>query len=154
MNIVHGDLIALAIEGHFDVIVHGCNCFHAMAGGIAAQIAREFPEADDADRATPYGDRSKLGTLSIAPAAREGMDVPLLILNAYTQFSPGRDVNYAAIEGCFDRIARLVAPVARIGYPMIGAGIAGGDWDRIAKIIDSRLAGMNHMLVVYQPRAA
>jgi O-acetyl-ADP-ribose deacetylase (regulator of RNase III) len=40
-----GDLIRLAILGNFDVIVHGCNCFKTMGGGIAAQIKRVFPKA-------------------------------------------------------------------------------------------------------------
>lgn len=153
MKTIHGDLIALALEGRFDVIVHGCNCFHTMGAGIAAQIARAFPEAVEADHGTTYGERVKLGTLSIAAASRADADVPLLILNAYTQYEPGRNVDYDAIATCFDRVSRLVAPVARIGYPMIGAGIAGGDWERIAAIIDARLVGMDHTLVVYEPKA-
>ena len=39
----------------------------------------------------------------------------------------------------------------RIGYPRIGAGLAGGDWATIASIIDEELAGENHRLVDYAP---
>ena len=38
MKIISGNLITLALEGHFDVIVHGCNCFGVMGAGIAAQM--------------------------------------------------------------------------------------------------------------------
>lgn len=44
MNHIQGDLIALDMAGKFDVIVHGCNCFHAMGAGIAKTIATAFPE--------------------------------------------------------------------------------------------------------------
>ena len=35
----------------------------------------------------------------------------------------------------------------RIGYPLIGAGLAGGDWQRIAAIIDDALVDQHHTLV-------
>ena len=37
----------------------------------------------------------------------------------------------------------------RIGYPMIGAGLAGGDWPTIASIVDGELAGEDHTLVQF-----
>ncbi len=35
LNIINGDLIDLAKNGNFDVIIHGCNCFRTMGVGIA-----------------------------------------------------------------------------------------------------------------------
>ena len=43
MNTIKGDLIDLAIEGKFDLIVHGCNCFNTMGKGIAKSIRQNFP---------------------------------------------------------------------------------------------------------------
>ena len=37
-----GDLLKLAKNGEFDVIIHGCNCFTAMFSGIAGQIRKEY----------------------------------------------------------------------------------------------------------------
>ena len=37
----------------------------------------------------------------------------------------------------------------RIGYPKIGAGLAKGDWNTIAAIINEELAGEDHTLVEY-----
>lgn len=45
MKSIRGNLLALARSGRFDVIVHGCNCRHAMGAGIAKQIKDSFPEA-------------------------------------------------------------------------------------------------------------
>jgi len=40
-------------------------------------------------------------------------------------------------------------PGQRIGYPRSGAGLGGGDWDVIARILDDVLAGEDHTLVEY-----
>ena len=147
MKEVQGDLIALALAGAFDVIIHGCNCFHTMGAGIAKPIAQTFPEALAADKATPHGDRSKLGTMSIAHVDRD--DLRLVVVNAYTQFhwkGRGRKADYEAIAAAFAQVAATF-PDARIGYPLIGAGLAGGDWAEIAPRINAALQGLDHTLV-------
>ena len=42
VNVIKGDLIKLALEGKFDVIGHGCNCFCSMGAGIAVPMAKTF----------------------------------------------------------------------------------------------------------------
>ena len=75
MKTVTGDLIALAEAGQFDVIVHGCNCFHAMGAGVAAAIASRYPSALTADKATDFGDAAKLGTISTVDVSCAGQQV-------------------------------------------------------------------------------
>ena len=149
MKILRGDLIELAKDGHFDVIVHGCNCFCMMGAGIAAQIAREFPQAKIIDRLTTGGSREKLG--EITTAVCQGSTGPIVVVNAYTQYRYERhvlQVNYESLRNCFTRVRKLFRN-HKIGYPKIGAGLAGGDWDIIKDIIDSELEGMDHTLVVW-----
>ena len=158
MRTIQGDLLALAQQGEFDVIVHGCNCFNAMDAGIAKSIKHQFPAAYHADLATKMGAREKLGTYSSATIDCGGGRM-LTIVNAYTQFdwraaseSTGAAVvnaDYPAIKAVFTRIATDFAG-QRIGYPLIGAGLAGGDWSVIAPIIDHALQGLNHTLVRYR----
>jgi O-acetyl-ADP-ribose deacetylase (regulator of RNase III) len=62
--IENDDLIRLALEGKFDVIVHQCNCFHNFGAGFALSLLRIFPEAFEADKKTTKGDREKMGTIS------------------------------------------------------------------------------------------
>jgi O-acetyl-ADP-ribose deacetylase (regulator of RNase III) len=38
-----------------------------------------------------------------------------------------------------------------IGYPKIGAGLAGGNWNQISKIINEELVDENHTLVEFKP---
>ncbi len=151
MHIIQGDLLELAMLGKFDVIVHGCNCQCAMGAGIAKTIKGLFPEAYDADRGTRKGDRDKLGTISHAEIIRGKTN--FTIVNAYTQFDwrgPGIKADYGAIRSAMIEVKHRFGG-RRIGYPLIGAGLAGGDWNAIAPIIDEALAGENHTLVQYAP---
>ena len=148
-----GDLIQLALEGNFDTIVHGCNCFCRMGRGIAKSIKEVFPEAYLADQATSVGDKAKLGTISSTSVIRPNRPKMglLTVVNAYTQFTywGGRGTclaDYDAIRNCFKLIKKDFGKT-RIGYPKIGAGLAGGDWGRIKAIIDEELDGCNHTLV-------
>lgn len=148
MKIAHGNLLDMAVAGDFDAIVHGCNCHCTMGAGIAKQIAKRFPLAFDADKLTKYGDLSKLGTYS--SALIEKKKTKFIIVNAYTQFRYWgiRNVDYVAIRSVFNKIHKNFNGF-RIGYPKIGAGLAGGDWEIISKIIDEELDGQNHTLVIY-----
>ena len=153
MNVVEGDLIKLAQEGEFDVIIHGCNCFCAMGAGIAKGIKQAFPEAYQADLATPKGLQSKLGTISTAKLKVKGKQ--LVIVNAYTQYhwkGSGNKADYQAIRNVFKVIKHHFSGLT-IGYPLIGAGLAGGDWELISSIIDQELAGEEHTLVKFKSMA-
>lgn len=133
MNLVKGDLLQMGKNNEFDIIVHGCNCFNAMGGGIAYQIANQFPDARLADEETVRGDAGKLGTYTI------GMDGRLVILNAYTQYSISRDghdvFEYNAFERVLNKISQRFGKW-RIGLPLIGMGLAGGDPQRIIPMIE------------------
>ena len=149
MKRIKGDLIKLAQERKFDVIIHGCNCFCTMGAGIARQIKDTFPKAWQADRETPEGDRDKLGNYSWALINNNAH--PLVVVNGYTQFHyAGEKVlaDYNAIEALFSRM-KADFPGKRFGYPKIGAGLAGGDWAVIEKIIDQTLEGEDHTLVEF-----
>jgi O-acetyl-ADP-ribose deacetylase (regulator of RNase III) len=151
MKRLYGDLLQFAREGVFDVIVHGCNCQCQMGAGIAKSIKAAFPEAYEADCKTPKGDRSKLGSTSHALVKSSGAS--FTVVNAYTQFhwrGNGVKVDYDAVRSCM-RLVKQQFSGSRIGYPMIGAGLAGGDWDIISEIIEAELFGQDHTLVVFQP---
>jgi O-acetyl-ADP-ribose deacetylase (regulator of RNase III) len=159
MKIITGDLIEMAKNGEFDVIVHGCNCFNTMGGGVAALIKKEFPEAWQADRATIVGNPRKLGTISFAMSIPEAGDARanLIVVNAYTQFRYWKDesdnpftplVDYVAVRDAFAAIKKqLGGQNYKFGIPKIGAGLAQGDWDIISNIIDTEMIGEDITLV-------
>jgi O-acetyl-ADP-ribose deacetylase (regulator of RNase III) len=142
MKVIFGNLLTLAEQGHFDTIVHGCNCLNAMGRGIALTIKNQFPEAYAADCTTVRGDRNKLGTYSYATVQRNGHT--FTIVNAYTQYdyrpkTSGINADYQAIQS--------------IGMPLIGAGLAKGDWALIQHIILKELAGEDITVVVFEDQS-
>lgn len=148
-RVVFGDLITLAESRQFDVIGHGCNCLHKMDAGIAKSIAERFPAALEADLATPPRDRAKLGSYSKAHIP----ELDLTVLNIYSQFKkagPRPKVRYEAVEQAARAIAVEFAG-KRLGLPMIGAGLAGGDWLIIKEILGGELELVDLTIVVYTP---
>jgi len=131
---VEGNLLHAPV----DIMVHGCNCFNTMKSGIAKQIARRYPMAAQVDSETIKGSRDKLGTFTHVKYA------DIVVVNAYTQYDYGRDgkerFNYIAFRHVLKKL-NSISPHndPTIGFPKIGAGLAGGDWDQIERIIEEEL---------------
>ena len=142
MKKVKGNLLKLADEGNFDIIVHGCNCHCTMGAGIARQISDKYPQAYEADKQTTPGDKYKLGTATHA-IAKDKNGREFFIINAYTQFGfaitnddKSKDrFEYEAFQKLLDTWVDSPLAEARFGFPMIGSGLAGGDERRITSMI-------------------
>ena len=152
---IEGDLIALAKEGMFDVITHGCNCMSNMGAGIAPQMAKAFGvDQYPLESFTRKGDINKLGQIEWL-IERDGA-IPFVV-NSYTQFSYGKNhtdgvskpLDYEALTLCMRKINHRFSG-KHIGLPKIGAGLAGGDWNRIKKIIQTELKDMKVSVVIYK----
>ena len=134
-----GNLIDLAEQGEFDVIVHGANCQNVFGSGIAAEIRKRYPQAYEADTlATKQWKNpvAKLGNFSTY--ATIGKSKPFIIVNAYTQvnFMP-RGVDHFEYESFYLILKKLEAlGGVRFGFPRIGQGLAGGDKDRIIAMLE------------------
>lgn len=143
MKYVKGDLISLALSGEFDVIAHGCNCFCAMGAGIAPKMARAFGADTFKMEANIYrGDINKLGSIDY----QKVQDKPLIVVNCYSQFKPGNDLSYPALELCLIKLAHTF-PNKRIGIPFIGAGLAGGDPEEIYNMMVNNLTNKTTLVI-------
>lgn len=174
---VEGDLIKLALAGRFDVIAHGCNTLNIMGAGIAPLMAKAFGADiwDDLDQESIEENNlehhriEKLGTISwFSPAkdfnefqrSRFALTVPedLVVINAYTQHHLGRNhkdgvsapLDYEALTLCLRKM-NVVFAGKHIGLPQVGAGLGGGDWNRIKKIIQEELTDCLVTVVIYKP---
>lgn len=117
-------------------IIHQSNCHNRLGSGIAAQIARLYPEAVIADNTTKYGDINKLGTFTCA-VGKDGK----IIYNLYGQYNYGnykRQTNYEAfytgMEAVYNDVVSKQLTTASVPYN-IGCGLANGSWNVIEAII-------------------
>lgn len=136
------------------IICHGCNKKGSMGKGIALSIKQKYGKAYK-DYINAYNSNNLgLGTV-IFSHIRDF----LFIANAVTQdkyWSPGDsgDIVYAdydAIRKCFKTIAAFSKEQKLpVHYPMVGAGLAKGNWNIINKIICEELDGIEHHLWILQ----
>ena len=102
MKVKHADMIKLAENGEFDVIVHWCNC-ECIMGSMAEQIKKAFPGSYKADCGTDAWDSSKIGGLSIAKVKVKN-NKRLVIVNAYTQLLADGNVNFHALRDVMKQV--------------------------------------------------
>ena len=145
-----GCIIRAARSGEVNVILHCCNCFHTMGAGVAKVIRDEWPGVLKVDLATPRGDRSKMGSYSYHQQGG------LVIINLYAQYRYSRlrkqSLEYPALRRALRSAAERLRAWkekgvdVRIGYPLLGCGLAGGSWEQVKEILDEELEGLNHQL--------
>jgi O-acetyl-ADP-ribose deacetylase (regulator of RNase III) len=171
---VNGDLIEKALSGEFDVIAHGCNCFCTQKSGIAKRMVEVFRTDKFYKEGSNWkGNVDKMGNIVAEDRyVHEGKVVSfkeaghpftplyndakkLIVVNCYTQFGFGKfqatgqpDLDYEALTLCLRKIASKYIG-KHIGLPKIGAGLAGGDWERIKTIIQETLKDCKVTVVIY-----
>ena len=127
------------------ILIHGCNCFGVMGAGVALKVKQLYPRAYQADKDTALGKPSKLGDYSWSIQKHAYYPQQIIIINAYTQFgyssnSSDPNVDYDAIRTVMNAINENFPENLlheSICMPKIGAGLGGGDWDKISDIINS-----------------
>jgi O-acetyl-ADP-ribose deacetylase (regulator of RNase III) len=171
INYIDGDLIDLAKKGTFNVIVHGCNCHTTMKAGIAPQMAKAFG-CDRFSMELWGSDINKLGNIdyqtfvlgenriwSLEDAKNNRNEPGLTVVNSYTQFNYGRNhfdgdlrpFDYEAFTICMRKM-NMEFSGKHIGMPKIGAGLGGGNWNRIENIINSELRDCKVTVVNYKSK--
>jgi O-acetyl-ADP-ribose deacetylase (regulator of RNase III) len=120
------------------IIVHGCNDQGVMGAGIAREIRERYPAVYGTylDHMKKYKKADLLGTISVTEVAPDKY-----IVNAITQTlgtGKSREVDYDAIARCFEKINDIGEP-SDLRFPMIGAGLGGGNWSIISNIIEHEI---------------
>lgn len=127
-----GDLLEMFKNGEVSLIAHGANCMKVMGAGIAKQIAENFPEVVEVDNNFPLPALYRLGDYSVVQTEHG------TILNFYTQLKPGSNFEYSALKACLKKLSMEAVRTnsyIELAVPMIGAGIGGGDWEIIEKLL-------------------
>lgn len=141
MKYILGDLLASDER----IIAHGCNAQGVMGSGIAKAIRDKYPECYNVyhRKYLEDGEQLTLGdTIFYYHMPFDTNGIPARIIgNCITQNLFGRTgncfVDYDAIAESVYRVFELAqgTQIKSVGLPLIGAGLGGGDWNRIEEII-------------------
>ena len=135
VKIIKGDMVASYKNNELDAYAHQCNCFCRMGRGIAPLLAKANPDVRKVDNETVEGDKGKLGDFSVA----ETKGFPLLF-NIYGQYhwskykvAPNRNTDYEALQEGLWKVKKHLTNTDKntLGLPLIGCGLAGGDWEGV-----------------------
>jgi O-acetyl-ADP-ribose deacetylase (regulator of RNase III) len=146
------------LDCYSGIVVHGCNNKGVMGSGVAKQLRHQYPQIFDS-YTSHLGTGMGIGTVDFVL-----INDQLVIANAITQDGYGHDgkkyVQYEAVQRCFKEIATTAKALSLptgaerfvVKYPLIGAGLGGGDWSIISSIIDEELykEGIDHELWIYE----
>lgn len=148
---IKGDLIKLALKGEFDAITHGCNCFCNMGAGIAVPMNKTFGVGNyPLEHPNLKGNINKLGQIEFRhfPLTSEKS---VYVINSYTQYSPSKNtkpLDYDALRLCLRKI-NYSFNGNKVGLPLIGCGLAGGDPERVIPMIKEELKDCDVTLVIF-----
>lgn len=148
------------------ILVHGCNCQGVMGSGVALAVKNKYKGTHTIYREVWRSVGLSLGSVILCAGLNYGSknehrpyeahvsdELPddLFVVHAMTQFAYGTDkrhVDYDAISACFAQVKLLARDFKLpVYYPLIGAGLGGGDWSEIAPRIDQALGEVEHYLV-------
>jgi O-acetyl-ADP-ribose deacetylase (regulator of RNase III) len=132
INYIDGDLLA----SNERIIAHGCNTRGVMGAGIAAQIAKRWPDLLAEYKHACYHDQFVLGS------ALRYHDPEGIIFNLGTQIDPGADARAHGITLSFANMFQQMAALwhsfklpMQVGIPRIGCGIGGLKWPVVETLI-------------------
>lgn len=137
-------------------LVQGCNAQGAMGSGVAKLIRAIYPNVYTEYRQEYLDHGLDLGhvvPVIVPPVNYLGNDYPeRIILNAITQeYAGNEDIRYVSYDGIAKSIEKIneyvialeggaAAPwedLPEVSFPLIGAGLARGDWYVIARLIET-----------------
>lgn len=135
------------------IIVHGVNCQGTMGAGIALVIKNKYPKvySDYIDFINKYSKGHETNHWLLSKVVYTEVHDKLIIASAFTQYSYGnngqRYVSYDALDHAFKNIADKSRETGlSIKFPMIGAGLGGGNWNIISTIIEENLKDLDYCL--------
>lgn len=132
-----------------DIMAHGCNCVGGFGAGVALAVAKMHPEVKAA-----YLSRHRQKPWTIGEVQVVKLQNDKHIANVMTQknYLPrGVDLfEYDAFRSICKELKQLCVKNSwSLAFPKIGAGLAGGDWSRIYKIMEEELVDIDVCVYVW-----
>lgn len=161
-----GDLFEYVFDLNCDVVAQGCNAFCIQGGGIAPIFVKHFATDQFNMEAKEYeGNINKLGTIDYQELAIKdgkvvewdytGKQKTLYVVNMYTQYNLGKNhkqgvaapIDYEAFTLCMRKLNHTFSG-EKIAMPAVGAGLSGGSWLKLSKIIKEEITDADVTIVL------
>lgn len=134
INYVQGDLF----EAKVDLIAHGCNCRNGFGSGVAFHMSKKYPKAK-AEFHDKFEDEGwRLGDVQFINLIDKDHKWVANCATQYAYLPRGvKHADYDAIRMAMTRVKEFCkSKNLSVAIPKIGAGLAGGDWAEIEKILE------------------
>lgn len=119
-----------------DLIAHGCNCRGGFGSGVAYIVATKYPKARQYYLDKHDEDGWKLGEVQFVAQWNGKYIANCATQDAYLPRGE-RHADYPAIRTAMETVKAFAKENSlSIAMPKIGAGLAGGDWNVIEKILE------------------
>ena len=153
LRTVRGDATSPQAAGP-KIIAHVCNDLGGWGKGFVVAVSRRWPEPERAYRRW-YRDRSAndfaLGAVQLVQVLPDTWVANMIGQHGMRAGSQGPPIRYEAVERCLSTVGdHAMALGASVHMPRIGAGLAGGRWERIEPIIVAQLCARDVATTVYE----
>lgn len=138
------------------VICHVCNDIGGWGAGFVVALSKRWPQPEQRYRAWHSGRSEGDGAFTLGAVQFVPVGPDLTVANMIAQrgirrgASGAPPLRYDAVRTALGRVADFALKnSASVHMPRIGAGLAGGDWAHIEKIIDDELGRRTVDATVY-----
>jgi O-acetyl-ADP-ribose deacetylase (regulator of RNase III) len=134
------------------IIVQQVNAQGVMGGGIAKSIRDKWPKNWDVYSAVVKPNQRDRGLAYLGMVIYCEVEPSLWIANIVGQQFYGRDplivyTSYEALAMGFNSVANVAMNNdLDVHYPLIGCGLANGDWNTVSRIAATQLVRLDHTL--------
>ena len=134
------------------IIIQCCNDIGAYGAGVSGAISGKWPKvAKEYYKWSENLKTFKLGAVQFIP-----VEDKIIVANMIGQHRVGTGSNgtppirYEAIAECLDKVVeKAIEQNATIHAPRFGAGLAGGDWDKISELIEKHVVSKGKSVYIY-----
>nr|BFE65328.1 macro domain-containing protein [Dactylosporangium thailandense] len=152
LSYVQGDATSPQAAGP-KIIAHVCNDLGGWGKGFVVAVSRRWPEPERDYRAW-HRERARndfgLGAVRVVQVRPDTWVANMIGQHGMRTGSKGPPIRYDAVDRCLDALAGHAGRLgASVHMPRIGAGLAGGRWERIEPLIIARLCDRDIPTTVY-----
>ena len=134
----------------YKLIIHVCNNVGAWGAGFVLAVSKAFGSGPEQF----YKRDIKNGLLFLGKTQFVDVNARITVANMVAQtldYRQGPNIKYDALKACLENVAEYAREKgASVHGPRFGAGLAGGKWDVIEKLINETMSDLDVYIYDYK----